>query len=149
MHGPNLNLLGRREPEIYGTSTLDALDATLRAEALREGISLRIEQSNHEGVLIDWIQAAMDGAKALVLNAGGFTHTSVAIRDAAAAAASVIPIVEVHLSQPSGREPFRQTSLLAGVVAGRIEGFGPYSYVLALKAASALIRARGVQLRDQ
>lgn len=146
IHGPNLNLLGVREPEIYGQSTLQQIDAALSAEAAALGVALETFQSNHEGALVDRIQSLLGRADALLINAGGYTHTSVAIRDAVAAVAPTIVVVEVHLSIPSGREPFRHLSLLAGVVRGRIEGFGPRSYLLALRAASELIAPRGVEL---
>jgi 3-dehydroquinate dehydratase-2 len=148
LHGPNLNLLGLREPEVYGTATLAEIDEQLAEEAERLGLSIETQQSNHEGAIVDAIQSAIDRARCVVLNAAGYTHTSVAIRDAVAAIAPLVPVVEVHLSVPDGREAFRRHNLLSGVVSGRIEGFGPVSYVLALGAASALIRARGV-VRDQ
>lgn len=141
LHGPNLNLLGTREPEVYGTDTLQDVDDRIRDAAEELELDVEILQSNHEGVLVDAVQAAASDAAALVVNAGGYTHTSVALRDAIAACP--LPCVEVHLSVPEAREAFRHTSLLAGVVAGRIEGFGALSYVLALRAASALLRARG------
>jgi 3-dehydroquinate dehydratase II len=146
IHGPNLNLLGVREPEIYGRTTLAEIDAALLAEAGRLGVQLETFQSNHEGAMIDRIQSLIGRADALIINAGGYTHTSVAIRDAVSALAPKIPTIEVHLSNPSARETFRHQSFLAGVVRGRIEGFGPRSYLLALKAASELIAARGVEL---
>lgn len=142
LHGPNLNQLGLREPELYGHQTLDDVDALLRAEATRLGIDVESAQSNQEGELIDRIQAARTGADALIINAGGYTHTSVAIRDAVITTAERIPVIEVHLTIPAAREPFRHVSLLADVVAGRIEGFGAHSYVLALHAASTLSGAR-------
>jgi 3-dehydroquinate dehydratase-2 len=149
LHGPNLNLLGTREPALYGRTTLAELDAQL-VEAGRElGLTLDCRQSNHEGLLVDWIQACREEADVLILNAGGYTHTSVALRDAVAAIAPRVPMIEVHLTVPEAREPFRHVSLLAGVARGRIEGFGVDSYLLALRAASALIRARGVDNRDQ
>lgn len=147
IHGPNLNLLGLREPEVYGAQTLDELNAALLVEADRLGLELQLFQSNHEGELVDRIQAARGGADAVVLNAAGYTHSSVAIRDAVAAIRPV-PTLEVHLSLPAAREPFRRRNLLEGVVKGRIEGFGGLSYLLALRAASELIAARGF-VRDQ
>jgi 3-dehydroquinate dehydratase-2 len=146
LHGPNLNLLGLREPEIYGTTRLAELDEALARLAGELGLELHCAQSNHEGVLVDWIQAGRGRDDALILNAAAYTHTSVAIRDAVAA--SEVPTIEVHLSIPGAREDFRHTSLLTGVVVGRVEGFGPMSYLLALRAASALLAPRG-QLRDQ
>ncbi|MCB9646864.1 MAG: 3-dehydroquinate dehydratase [Deltaproteobacteria bacterium] len=149
LHGPNLNLLGTREPHLYGSTTLAELDEALVREAAVLGMAPTCRHSNHEGVLVDWIQAARTEAEVLILNAGGYTHTSVALRDAVAAIAPAVPTIEVHLTIPEAREPFRHGSLLAGVVRGRIEGFGVDSYLLALRAASALIRARGVDNRDQ
>ena len=137
LNGPNLNLLGTREPEVYGREALDDIAARLteRAEAL--GVALDIRQSNHEGHLIDWLhEAAAAGARAVILNAGGYTHTSVALRDAVAAIA--VPVIEVHLSNPASREPFRHASLIAGVCKGSISGLGAHSYILALDAAAAL-----------
>lgn len=130
LHGPNLNLLGTREPEIYGKSTLAEIDAALAAEAKRLDVSLETFQSNAEGALIDRIQAAAGRSDGIVINAGAYTHTSIAIRDALAAVA--IPAVEVHLSNLHRREAFRRRSRLAGVVLGRVEGFGPESYLLGL-----------------
>jgi len=146
VHGPNLNLLGTREPAIYGRQTLLEIDAELAAAAALLGHTVECAQSNVEGVLVDRIQGLMGRAAVLILNAGGYTHTSVAIRDAVAAVAASLPTIEVHLSIPEARESFRQTSLLAGVVRGRIEGFGALSYLLALRAASDLIARRGVEL---
>ena len=149
LHGPNLNLLGTRAPHIYGRQTLDQINQQLQTAARRSQIELNIAQSNHEGVLIDHVQGCLkDGTQALLINAGGYTHTSVALRDAVAAIAGNVVCIEVHLSVPEGREPFRHHSYLADVVQGRIEGFGGLSYVLALDAATALIGARGDD-RDQ
>jgi 3-dehydroquinate dehydratase-2 len=147
IHGPNLNLLGLREPELYGTETLEALNLRLVEEARNLGLELELFQSNHEGELVDRIQQARERAEVLVLNAAGYTHSSVAIRDAVAAIRP-LPTLEVHLTLPAQREPFRRRNLLEGVVKGRIEGFGGLSYLLALRAASELIAARG-NLRDQ
>jgi 3-dehydroquinate dehydratase-2 len=148
LHGPNLNLLGHREPEIYGTTTLADIDRMVAEEADLWGLSVETLQTNHEGGLVDALQTAAERAHCVVINAAGYTHTSVAISDAIAALSPTVPVVEVHLSVPDAREGFRRRNLLSGVVSGRIEGFGPFSYVLALRAASALIRARGV-VRDQ
>lgn len=148
LHGPNLNLLGTREPEIYGHQTLDDVNDALDALASELGIEVRFAQSNHEGVLIDHVQTAKGDVDALIINAGGYTHTSVALRDAIAAVVDRIPVIEVHLSNPAARERFRHRSLLAGVVTGRVEGFGAMSYLLALRAASTLIAPRG-DPRDQ
>jgi 3-dehydroquinate dehydratase-2 len=142
VHGPNLNLLGTREVEIYGTTTLAEIDQSLISNAASMGHRVETFQSNVEGVLVDRLQAARGHADGVILNAAGYTHTSVAIRDAVAALRPV-PTIEVHLSIPAAREPFRHESLLAGVVAGRIEGFGALSYLLALRAATALIARRG------
>jgi 3-dehydroquinate dehydratase II len=137
LNGPNLNLLGSREPEVYGRDTLDdiAVMLTRRAEAL--GLMLDMRQSNHEGHLIDWLhEAAASGAKAVILNAGGYTHTSVALRDAVAAID--VPVFEVHLSDPLAREPFRHTNFLTDVCKQSITGLGAQGYILALDAAAAL-----------
>jgi 3-dehydroquinate dehydratase-2 len=139
LHGPNLNLLGSREPDIYGTTTLAQIDAMLVAHGERVGAVVTHLQSNHEGVLIDALQAARgDGVQAVVFNAAGYTHTSVAIRDAVAACG--LPVVEVHLSNPAAREDFRHTSLLSPVVRGIVSGLGPESYRLGLDAAVSLAR---------
>ena len=137
LNGPNLNLLGVREPEIYGTDTLDDIAGRLEDRARELGLSIDMRQSNHEGHLIDWLhEANAAGAKAVLLNAGGFTHTSVALRDAVQAVA--VPVIEVHLSNPAGRESFRRRSLIAGAARGTIAGLGPLGYELALDAAARL-----------
>ena len=137
LNGPNLNLLGAREPEVYGTDTLDDIAAMLTARAAELGVTLDIRQSNHEGHLIDWLhEAAACGARAVILNAGGYTHTSVALRDAVAAIPT--PVIEVHLSDPMQREPFRHTNFLSDVCKQSITGLGARGYILALDAASAL-----------
>ena len=132
LHGPNLNLLGRREPGHYGTATLDDVTRALDGLAAELGVSLEHFQSNHEGALIDRIHAAMGTCDAIIVNPGGLTHTSVSLRDALTAVA--LPFVEVHLSNVHAREPFRQVSLLADVAVGRIAGFGASSYTLGLRA---------------
>ena len=137
LNGPNLNLLGSREPEVYGSETLDDIAAMLTARGGELGVALDIRQSNHEGHLIDWLhEAAATGARAVILNAGGYTHTSIALRDAVAAIP--VPVIEVHLSDPLRREPFRHTNLLVDVCMQSITGLGAQGYILALDAAAAL-----------
>ncbi len=138
LHGPNLNLLGEREPHIYGHTTLAQIDQQLGTLAAEFGVAVETFQSNHEGALIDKLHAARKTAAAVVVNAGALTHTSIALRDALAALD--LPIVEVHLSNIHRRESFRHRSLMAGVVTGQVLGFGPDSYLLGLRAAVALLR---------
>jgi 3-dehydroquinate dehydratase-2 len=140
LHGPNLNLLGTREPEIYGTMTLSALDDLIRAAAKEAGAEADIRQSNDEGELISWIQAARGRYDALVINAAAYTHTSIAIRDAIAAVE--IPAVDVHLSNIHRREAFRRRSYVAQVAVGQVSGFGAHSYVLGIQAAVHHLRGR-------
>lgn len=141
LHGPNLNLLGEREPSVYGTVTLAEIDAELAAAGKAAGLTVQSLQSNHEGELIDAIQKARTDADAIVINAGGFTHTSVALRDAIAA--SKLPAIEVHLSNLAARESFRHQSLLTAVCTGQISGFGAGSYRLALAAAIDILKQKG------
>ena len=136
LNGPNLNLLGTREPEVYGSDTLDDIAGRLHDRAGELGLEIDVRQSNHEGHLIDWVQEAASDVHAVILNAGGFTHTSVALRDAIAAVGT--PVIEVHLSNPQARESFRRRSLISGVCRGSISGFGALSYLLALDAAARL-----------
>jgi 3-dehydroquinate dehydratase-2 len=132
VHGPNLNTLGTREPEVYGTMTLAEINAALEAWASKHGVALRVLQSNHEGTLIDFLQVEAGAASGLVINPGALTHSSVALRDAIAA--SGLPAVEVHLSNIYAREAFRHQSLVAGVCRGQITGLGWRGYLYALQA---------------
>ena len=136
--GPNLNLLGEREPEVYGRETMEEISARLRDAAEREGASVEVFQSNSEGAIIDRLQAARHEADAVVLNAGALSHYSLALRDTIAAIR--IPVVEVHMSNVDARETFRRTSVLAPVCAGVVHGFGANSFLLGLRAAIDLIR---------
>jgi 3-dehydroquinate dehydratase-2 len=137
LNGPNLNLLGSREPEIYGSETLDDIATSLSARAGELGVTLDIRQSNHEGHLIDWLHEAQDcGASAVILNPGGYGHTSVALHDAVKAIAT--PVIEVHLSDPATREQFRHTDLVALVAAQVVKGEGAQGYTTALDAAARL-----------
>jgi 3-dehydroquinate dehydratase II len=137
LNGPNLNLLGMREPEIYGTDTLDDIAGRLEDQAQAVGAAIDFRQSNHEGHLIDWIQeAGASGAKAVLLNAGGFTHTSIAIHDAIKAIK--VPVIEVHLSDPHKREEFRHLSYIGMAAMACFAGHGAKSYELALDAALQL-----------
>jgi len=130
LHGPNLNLLGTREPEVYGSMSLDEINARLVEQGRELGVEVTCQQSNHEGILIDALQDARAWAGGVIFNPGGYTHTSVALRDAIAAIG--IPVVEVHLSNVYAREEFRHKSLLSAVCKGKITGLGWWSYKLAL-----------------
>ncbi len=137
LNGPNLNLLGTREPEIYGAETLDEIAGALEDRARELGLAIDMRQSNHEGHLIDWLhEAGAEGARAVILNAGAFTHSSIALYDAIRAIP--VPVIEVHLSNPQAREPFRRRSYVAAAAKGSISGFGALGYQLALDAAASL-----------
>lgn len=136
LNGPNLNLLGTREPEIYGSETLENIES--RLQALSNGRKIVFRQSNHEGELVDWVQEASKEAAALIVNAGAYTHTSVALHDALRACET--PILEVHLSNPAARESFRKRNYVAPLAKGTIAGFGAQGYELALQAALKLIK---------
>jgi len=138
IHGPNLNLLGTREVDVYGKITIKDIDNELKRIAKAEGVDIEIRQSNHEGEIVDLIGKAKDAFKAILINPAAYTHTSVAIRDAISAAA--LPTVEVHLTNIYAREEFRHTSLIAPVAAGQVSGFGIDSYRLGLKAAIAIVK---------
>lgn len=138
LHGPNLNLLGRREPELYGRTTLAEIDAALVALAGELGAKVTARHSNREGELIEWVHGAVGDFDGLLLNPGAYTHTSIALRDALAA--TRLPAVEVHLSNPWAREGFRHVSYLEGVVKGRVAGFGMSSYLLGLRGLVGLLK---------
>jgi 3-dehydroquinate dehydratase-2 len=138
LNGPNLNMLGKREPGIYGSATLDDIAASCVKAAKPLSLKVDFRQSNHEGHLVDWIQEAAEKADGIILNAGAYTHTSIAIHDAIRAAAP-LPVVEVHLSNIHAREPFRHVSMVAPHAVGMICGFGPLGYTLALQALAERI----------
>jgi 3-dehydroquinate dehydratase-2 len=144
VHGPNLNLLGTREPEVYGRVTLAQIDAQLRESAADLGLELETFQSNHEGALVDEVQSARGTVAAIIINPGGYTHTSVALRDALAAVG--LPVIEVHLSNVAAREEFRQRSFIAPIAVGSIVGLGPIGYRLALEAVAHILE-KGSALR--
>lgn len=141
LHGPNLNLLGTREPSTYGSDTLAAIDASLRAVASELGVEVEFVQSNSEGALVDAVQAARGRFDGILANPAAYTHTSVALRDALLGVD--LPFVEVHLSNVQAREPFRHRSLLADVAAGTVAGFGAESYRLGLRGLVSVLAGRG------
>ena len=141
LNGPNLNLLGTREPEIYGRATLADIEKACVERAAQFGRTIVFRQSNVEGELVNWLQEARDKAAAVILNAGAYTHTSVALHDAIKAIA--IPVIETHLSNPAAREDFRHVSLVGQAAKGVIAGFGATSYLLAIEAAALLAQQQG------
>ena len=144
LHGPNLNLLGTREPAVYGRVTLAEVDRLVRERGRKLGVRVESRQSNHEGQLIDWLQSARrDGFFGVVFNPGAFTHYSIALRDAVAAID--VPVVEVHLSNVHAREEFRRHSVIAAAARGQISGFGPQSYLLGLDALLGLRSGRAAK----
>jgi 3-dehydroquinate dehydratase-2 len=147
LNGPNLNLLGSGDARLFGAQTLDEIGAALGERARTLGVKVEIRQSNHEGQLVDWLQDAMAKASAVILNAGGYAHTSIAIRDAAGALQ--VPVIEVHLSNIYAREHFRRQSFVAQVARGSIVGFGPLSYLLALDAAAQLCKGAAAKATRQ
>jgi 3-dehydroquinate dehydratase-2 len=139
LSGPNLNLLGSREPHIYGTTTLVDIETACEARATALGHTIVFRQTNHEGELIDWVQEAREAASALVLNPAGYGHTSIALLDALKMLS--IPVIECHLSNPAAREDFRQSTYVSLAATGVVSGFGAHSYELALEAAAGLLRS--------
>jgi 3-dehydroquinate dehydratase II len=146
LNGPNLNLIGEREPGIYGTATLGAIEDTLKNRAGTDGFMIDFRQTNHEGQLVDWIQEARQAASALILNAGAYTHTSIAILDALRALS--LPVAEVHLSNVFKREPYRHRSYVSPAATGVICGFGAHGYVLALAALIEILRQSDTSIRS-
>lgn len=136
LNGPNLNMLGRREPETYGSMTLDGVEQLCRRAAEEIGLTIEFRQSNHEGMLVDWIQEAGQKSAGIIINPGAYGHTSIALHDAVRAVAP-LRVVEVHISNIHAREPFRHTSMIAPAAVGMICGFGPKGYAMALQAFSA------------
>ena len=143
IHGPNLNMLGKREPEIYGRKTLADIDAELKALGEELGLKVETFQSNHEGAIVDEIQQAMGNCHGIIINPAAYTHSSIAIRDALAMLD--VPIVEIHLSNINKREAFRHQSTIADIVSARIAGFGSHGYLLALEGVSRLLDQAGLQ----
>lgn len=139
LNGPNLNALGRREPSIYGAMTLDAIRQACEEKAGALGLAADFRQTNHEGVLVDWVHEAADGAAGIVINPGAYGHTSIALHDAIRAVAP-LPVVEVHLSNIHAREAFRHVSMIAPAATGMICGLGPAGYTLALEAVAARLQ---------
>ncbi|HET9811928.1 MAG TPA: type II 3-dehydroquinate dehydratase [Sphingomicrobium sp.] len=147
LNGPNLNLAGSREPRLSGAQTLDEIRTALDERARKLGVTVDFRQSNHEGQLIDWLQEALAKASAVILNAGGYSHTSIAIRDAVAALQA--PVIEVHLSNVYAREHFRRQSFIAQVARASIAGLGPMGYLLALDAVAQLCKGAGAKATRQ
>ena len=145
LNGPNLNLLGTREPRLYGNQTLADIEATLEQRAKALKLKLDIRQSNHEGEIVDWLNEALAKASAVIINGGAYAHTSIAIRDALSTLQ--VPIIEVHMTNVYQREHFRRQSMIAQVARGSIVGFGALSYVLALDAAAHLCKGAGAALQ--
>ena len=143
IHGPNLNMLGMREPDIYGRLTLDEINDQLKARANKLELELEIFQSNHEGHIVEKIQQAHDTFHGILINPAAYTHTSVAIRDALVM--MDIPVVEIHLSNIQKREPFRHTSLISDIVQAHISGFGPHGYILALEGLAQILSRSGLK----
>ena len=146
VHGPNLNMLGGREPSVYGTSTLHEIDEEIKQTAAECGMAAETFQSNHEGEIVEKIHEALAGYDALIINPAAYTHTSIAIRDALLMLE--IPVIEVHLSNVHGREPFRHKSMIADVVTGQVVGFGKDGYLMAVKAVSNMIRKASLAERQ-
>jgi len=138
LNGPNLNLLGTREPEIYGHTKLADIESNTTSHAKKQGYAIDFRQTNHEGVLLDWIQEAPAMASGIVLNAGALTHTSIALHDVIAAID--VPVIEVHISNVYARENFRHHSYISDVAAGVLCGFGPHGYILAIDALASMLR---------
>ena len=138
IHGPNLNMLGTREPDIYGHQTLEEINTALKAQADSLGFQIETFQSNHEGDIVDKIQQAHDSFDGIIINPAAYTHTSIAIRDALSLLN--VPVVEIHISNIYRREPFRHTSMMSAIVTAQISGFGPHGYMLALEGLAQLLK---------